>query len=266
MNKFYILFFLVTLQAFSQEKNTPDFITDSIPSKYLAETRAISISLPDNFSIDEKYPVIYILDGEALFEPMAQQAAQLSAFSVIPHCIVVSIPNTNRQRDLSLNWETGHYTNGSLAFSRFISNELIDYVESKYPVSGFSIIVGHSNGASFIHNFFTSGNIFQGYVALSQSLSGQQEQQFAEALRLPLDNKYYFVASGTRDSDERLESGLAMDSIYKRSLTGLKFSHEVYTANHEGIFIRGLGPGLAFVFSDYYHLNYSDELIDRLLE
>lgn len=44
-------------------------IADSVYSNYLKDFRVINIDLPDDYSNDEKFPVVYILDADWLFKP-----------------------------------------------------------------------------------------------------------------------------------------------------------------------------------------------------
>lgn len=49
----------------------------------------------------QRYPVVYLLDGDGHFESvvgMIQQLSQVNGNTVVPEMIVVGIPNTNRTR------------------------------------------------------------------------------------------------------------------------------------------------------------------------
>lgn len=76
---------------------------DSIQSKILNEQRKIWIYIPDNGSVDAKttqrFPVVYLLAGDAHFYSvvgMIQQLSQVNGNTICPEMIVIDIPNTDR--------------------------------------------------------------------------------------------------------------------------------------------------------------------------
>ncbi len=60
-----LLFFFFTTAIWAQKT------TELFPSKSLKATREISISLPPSYEKDsqKQYPVLYLLDGDYLFDP-----------------------------------------------------------------------------------------------------------------------------------------------------------------------------------------------------
>jgi predicted alpha/beta superfamily hydrolase len=97
---------------------------DSVYSKILNEKRALLIHVP-NGSNDERYPVLYILDGEDHFNSAAGIVQQMAG--VIPDMIVVGITNTVRQRDLTPTQVNGDkVSGGGENFIKFINNELYE--------------------------------------------------------------------------------------------------------------------------------------------
>lgn len=81
---------------------------DSIHSTILNENRNILVHLPsgynDNLYSAQRYPVIYLLDGDAHFPSVAGMVHQLSEINgntICPEMIIVAIPNTDRTRDLT---------------------------------------------------------------------------------------------------------------------------------------------------------------------
>lgn len=78
-------------------------IVDTIESNILQEQRTIWIHTPSNYSNDQQYPVLYLLDGEAHFYATVGIVTHLSEFgnTVCPEMIVVGITNTDRISDLT---------------------------------------------------------------------------------------------------------------------------------------------------------------------
>lgn len=260
---------LLTSSAFAQFGSTESFSypyhTDSLQGKEDAGFRRFSIALPSNYEENGNYPVIYALDGEWMFEPTLAEVRMLTEFEVIPPSIVVGVYQHQRNNDLGLNWETGEFTDQSRVFYQFLVNDLRGYIDSAFATSGFNVLVGHSNSASFAAKVLTDGaSNFRGVVALSQNLFGDQLKEYQNFLETDQNKSfYYYVASGYRDATPRLKSGLQLDSLFKlnenESVNNL---HEVYNADHSGIAAVGLGNGIAYMFSDYQHYNdWDSELI-----
>ena len=82
---------------------------DSLWSPTFKEARRILIYTPpsysDNTFLPQKYPVIYLLDGDAHFHSVSALlqflGTGINGNYVIPEMIVVAIPNTDRTRDLT---------------------------------------------------------------------------------------------------------------------------------------------------------------------
>lgn len=262
-----------SLQA--QTDSTPNshsisrkYYVDTIQSASLNAKRKIKVYLPDDFKPTNKYPVIYVLDENWLFDPVVNDVVKLQDFSVIPPCIVVGINSPNRNYDLTPNLNTGAFTGWNKRFHDYLTKEVPAHIARKYSTPVFNILVGHSDGATFAQNAMTaSPAAFRGVIGLSQNLFGDELEQYINYSQGNFtNNNYYFVASGTRDATSRLRSGRQLDSLFQlNSNPHLKVKHEVYAADHSGIAGMGLANGLGFVFSDYYQPNGWDrELADSL--
>ena len=82
-----LLFLVLPIIAFSQ----PEYKT--VESKILRQKRDIKIQLPRNYNSNSEktYPVIYVLDGDYLFEPVAGNVDYFSYWEDMPEAIVVGI-------------------------------------------------------------------------------------------------------------------------------------------------------------------------------
>ena len=98
---------------------------DSLYSKILDEPRNIWVYLPQSASnsiyTPSKYPVVYLLDGDAHFHSVSGMIRQLSTVNgntKVPEMIIVGIPNTNRSRDLTpTRVDIDFWTGDSLPFA-----------------------------------------------------------------------------------------------------------------------------------------------------
>lgn len=171
------IFCLISFLSFAQKIEIGEI--KKIQSKALNEERTYFVSLPENYSnknfSNQKYPVIYLLDGEKYFNVSTGIVNRLSQgyYPLMPECIVVGIKNTNRSRDLTptkvanLSYENG----GSKKFESFITNELISEVNKTYRTLDFKILIGHSFGGLFAFNtLLKNPTTFNAYIVLDPSL------------------------------------------------------------------------------------------------
>ncbi|WP_289044468.1 alpha/beta hydrolase-fold protein [uncultured Olleya sp.] len=151
----------------------------TIQSKLLGEQREYFVSLPENYLnknfSNQKYPVIYLLDGEKYFNVTTGITQKLSDgyYPLMPECIVVGIKNTNRSRDLTPTKVTtlSYQNGGSQKFESFIINELIPVINKTYRTIDYKILIGHSFGGLFAFNtVLKNPSTFNAYIILDPSL------------------------------------------------------------------------------------------------
>ena len=174
---FIVLYFL--LSACSQVEETVESKqTIIIDSQILAEKREIFISIPkDEFSAYRakiKYPVIYVLDGESMFDYTSAMVNFLSnekGNDVLPRSIIVGIPNTNRDRDLTPDPIEGVVNaGGGDRFLDFMEKELMPLIDEKFETVDHRTIIGHSYGGLLtIHSLFNRPELFDNYIAIDPS-------------------------------------------------------------------------------------------------
>ena len=138
--------------------------TDSIYSATLKENRKFLVYTPPSYNdttyLPRRYPVLYLLDGDAHFHSVTGLiqilGTGINGTFVVPEMIVVAIPNTNRSRDMTPT-RTDRDANGkpqpALAstggmpnFLTFIKTELIPRIERDYRTAPYRVFVGHSLG------------------------------------------------------------------------------------------------------------------------
>ncbi len=78
-------------------------VVDSLYSEILSESRKVYIQIPSSFnpSKNQKYPVVFILDGE-IFLPTVNDVQNYYSGGFTPEMVLVGIANDkNRVRDLT---------------------------------------------------------------------------------------------------------------------------------------------------------------------
>lgn len=207
MKTSYIIFFLWF--CFCQVNGqTSDTISigkiDSINSEILGEKRELWIHVPDgNYDHalnDKKYPVLYLLDGNANFYSvvgMVRQMSSVNGNTMCPKMIIVGISNTNRMRDLSpskastLNGKKIEDSGGGDTFISFIENELIPYIDSNYPTESYRVFVGHSlGGLTVMNTLIHNPELFNSYIAIDPSMWWNNEHLLNKIKQIKLDKKY----------------------------------------------------------------------------
>jgi len=166
-------------------------VLDSIYSENLEEHRKIYVQLPENYNPNskQKYPVVYVLDGE-VFLPTVYNVHSFYSGGFMPEMIIVGISNAkNRVRDLTISKVTEMYgmpfeqENGEAAnFCKFLETKLIPYIENKYPVTNFRTLIGHSYGGLFtVYTLINHSHLFSNYIAIDPSLDWDNQRLITEA-------------------------------------------------------------------------------------
>lgn len=196
-----------SLRAQSENKVVIGII-DSVHSKILGEQRKIWVYVPnsgnDGIYSKQRYPVVYLLDGDAHFSSvvgMIQQLSQVNGNTICPEMIVVGIPNTDRTRDLTPTQITSDLpmmdsassvnSGGGEKFISFIEKELIPHIDSLYPTQSYRMLIGHSfGGLTVINTIVHHTNLFNSYVAIDPSMWWDHYRLLNEA-RIVLASKEF---------------------------------------------------------------------------
>jgi len=104
-----LAFCLLATLTFSQGKVENGNIVigkiDSVQSNILGGNRKIWVYVPDGaVNNTERFPVVYVLDGDGHFSSVVgvtQQLSTINGNTMCPKMIIVGIPNTDRTRDLT---------------------------------------------------------------------------------------------------------------------------------------------------------------------
>lgn len=160
-------------------------IKESIHSDVLKEDRPFFVYVPPYArNSGKKFPVLYLLDGEAHFHSISGLIQILgtgvNGTRVVPEMIVVAIPNTDRTRDLTpshsemMEGKKEDFlksSGGGYDFLKFMQTELIPYIDKSYPSNFRRMLVGHSfGGITAINALYTMPETFDSYIAIDPSL------------------------------------------------------------------------------------------------
>lgn len=166
-------------------------ILDSVYFESQEEYRKIYIQFPADYNpaSNQKYPVVYVLDGEVLL-PTVNNVNNFYRGGFMPEMVIVGISNDrDRMRDLTTSKVTEMYgipfeqENGAADnFIKFIETDLIPFVENKYPVTNFRTLIGHSYGGLFaLYSLVHHPQLFSNYLAIDPSLDWDNQKLIREA-------------------------------------------------------------------------------------
>tara|TARA_R110002051_G_scaffold188453_1_gene257855 strand:+ start:7688 stop:8941 length:1254 start_codon:yes stop_codon:yes gene_type:complete len=252
-------FILIQLPGSAQIKSNQKFLKkigfiDSLYSHNLKDFREIYIDLPENYnpSSNTKYPVAYILDGETLL-PTVSILQNFYSGGYIPEMILIGISNSkNRTRDLTPTKIDSKYgmpfteENGQASiFLKFIEEELIPFVEKKYPVTNYRTLIGHSYGGLFtMHTLINNPKLFANYLAIDPSLDWDNQKIVKQAKDIftknSLKGKSLFMSLGgqlhMQDSKVTLENVMQDTTDYTLfSRANIEFSNLIKQNNKNGL-------------------------------
>ncbi|HUU35049.1 MAG TPA: alpha/beta hydrolase-fold protein [Vicinamibacterales bacterium] len=228
-------------------------------SEILDEDRTIEVALPEGYEQgDDRYPVLYLLDGLQNLRHGAGSAEVLARTGQIPPVIIVGIESGNRMHDFTPS-SVGDvpYSGGAGQFLRFIDSELIPYVEAHYRTHRYRVLEGHSLGGVFTaYSLMERPELFDAYIVMSpafwwnnEEMTGKAKAFFARhrPLRAPL-----FFGIGAEDGDGmKRELDRFIDVLRQRSQDGLRWAHYVFEdEGHMSAPLLTTYHGLKFVFAD----------------
>ncbi len=293
----FLLFSLYTLYGQNtKEKEIVIGRIDSINSNILNEQRKIWVYVPDGNTNEifenkkEKYPVVYLLDGDTHFYSVVGMIRQLSSSNgntICPKMIVVGIPNTNRTRDLTptkgvvnppfVNESMVSNSGGGKNFSSFIEKELKPYINSKYPTNPYSMFVGHSfGGLTVMNTLIEKPELFDSYISIDPSMWWNNKRLLNKIRQTKIDEKYknkslflgiantmgkgmdtIRVKKDTTFATRHIRSILELNEVLNNKKSKQLFFKSNYYKNddHKSVPLIAEYDALRFIFS-FYHLKF----------
>jgi len=230
----------------------------TIKSDVLKEERQIYISVPPGYdTITAKLPVIYVLDAEYRFGIAQSIQSYFNLTTRIPRAILVGIANPtkeSRQRD----YLPASYGGEAQTFSKFLSAELLPFIEKNYKANQKRYVAGHSHGGIFVvYALLNTPSLFEGYIATDPSLKHIYDKSDT-LLNRNLDNKRLYLASSdvaygfSEDvaADMQADFAIFKNHLYQsREKNKLSFKIDHIPDDHGNSYIQGFSRGLRYVFN-----------------
>ncbi|MDT8346489.1 MAG: alpha/beta hydrolase-fold protein [Flavobacteriaceae bacterium] len=230
-------------------------IYQNITSEIMSQERPIKILLPRNYEKNDpkEYPVLIVLDGDYLFEPVGGLVDYYSYWEEMPEAIVVGISqNTTRSKDLSINPESFLLENEGLDFFEFIGLELIPWLDKNYRTASFLGIVGHDLSANFANYYLLKDKpLFDAYINLSPEYAPIMFDNLPANIKKVSKQLFYYTATSDGDikqlKEETTKMHAKLDSI---SMPHFHYSHShLGDASHYGLAVEALPIALKNIFA-----------------
>ena len=229
-----------------------------VDSTILGEKRAIYVSKPLGYEkSDERYFVIYVLDGESSID-YTKAVTEMLYQSGFPKMIVVAIPNTVRTRDLTpVAVRDAENGGGAGQFLQFIKKELVPVIDKKYRTDTYKVLIGHSLGGLFAtYAMVQERSLFDAFIAVSPSVFVDNFSIMAQVDKL-FNNKTaklpeFYFAMGNEPGEEG-DGIIKMHKYFEQSApAGLNWKFDYYPKeNHTTVPLVATLGGLRFAFRDF---------------
>ena len=239
----------------------------SLKSTVLGEERVILVRTPVGYETnEEKYPVLYMTDGDAHMGHTASTIEFLTRNGRISDLIVVGVTNTDRTRDLTPAKSTDKNPAGELRFPtaggadnflKFFETELIPEIEKQYRVQPYRIFSGHSFGGLFaIHALITKPGLFNSYVAVSPSLQWENFEALKRAETFLKNQKELkttlYVSLGNEPGPIGQSFDKFKEALSKTNIKGFEWQAErMDDEDHGSVVLRSHYVGLRKVYENW---------------
>lgn len=228
-------------------------INHTIKSSILNEERRIQIYTPDSYSkTKQKYPVLYILDGQQYFLSGVSIQKALLEPRAIPEMIVLGITNNELSR---YNW----FGDEKEKFSNFLINEIIPFINSNYRTNGENVIFGWETAAYYASELLLKHpRVFNGAIL---SNGGYASKELVKDFNTT-KSTYLYIANSKKDIYNIAETEKFHDNLKKHCPKSLIWKYDLFNdETHESLAHLALYKGLKF----YYH-NYNSLAFESIQE
>ncbi|HEU4508087.1 MAG TPA: alpha/beta hydrolase-fold protein [Pyrinomonadaceae bacterium] len=260
--------FLLTMStAAIAQPGTGTIKTIKLNSSVLGEERTVLVRTPAGYETNnERYPVLYMTDGDAHMGHTAATIEFLTRNGRVSDLIVVGVTNTDRTRDLTPAKSTAKNPAGQLQFPtsggadnflKFFETELIPHIEKQYRVHPYRVLAGHSFGGLFaIHAMVAKPGLFNSYVAVSPSLQFENAEALKRAENFLKNQKELNATLYVSLGNEPGPIGDAFKSfrefLSKTSIKGFEWQAEhMPDEDHGSVVLRSHYSGLRKVYQGW---------------
>lgn len=260
-NIYLLLLSFLSISIYSQKKLEKFF------SEVLLEDRIITTRIPDSYytSKNKNFPLILVLDGHYLFDPIDGISRYSTHWDEIPEAIIVGLHQNDkpkqREGDMYIDENFGMPIEGGEKFYNFIAKELLPYLEKRYRISPFKIIVGHGLSATFANFFlYEQQALFSGYIILSPTYTTEMEEKLPKFITENKTKVFYYHCVAEFDKENVKSTAYVFDA-YMQEKKGSNYEYkfeEILECDHYSLVTHGIPKALYFMFNSYNPINPGD--------
>lgn len=175
-------------------------------SKILDQERELLIGLPPHFNDTTEYPLVFVLEGELLFESFAPLTRLAGQVNEIPPCIVVGIPFHDKHLEyapvIADHPESG-FADTMLEYYR---RELFPLLDSLYQCTNDRIIWAHSALGGIFGTYLLIGpdTQFTGIISSSPALKWMKDYIYRKNVFKETARKgkmFYYLTFGSDEAE-----------------------------------------------------------------
>lgn len=174
MSRLFLCLVLLSGKAMAQTIEKQNF-----KSTHTGDEYEIFLRKPEGFAADKSYHIIYVADGSIKLGTYLLGTDKNWKADVPKSCVVVAIAHkgdwhTKRSRDF-IPSDAGGYSDKNFGqaakFYLFLKNELIPWVNKKFPKQKDKSFIGHSfSGLFCLYTLFQPDKLFDKHFAISPSV------------------------------------------------------------------------------------------------
>lgn len=236
-------------------------------SDILKDDRIVSVSLPASYKTQtqKKYPLVLILDGEYLFEPFNGALQYAAYWNEMPECVVVGIhmnmTKDQRELDLFMDPQTGLPDERGADFFDFIYKEFVPFLDKKYRLTPFRILVGHGMSATFSNLFLYRENpLFNAFINMSAEPGVNMSENLAKIMKTTKRKIYYYQSVAENDHDDIIAQAQNLyNGIQTEDKIEVLYQMQVIpNSTHFSSVLYAIPQALSHIFSIYQPTNATE--------
>lgn len=237
-------------------------------SQEVDDTFYVYIRLPKNYSenLNQRYPILYLLDGDISFNMATSIVRYLQFGGDIPDLIIVAPAYGTLLSDDETNFRERDYTisknerlagsGGGKNYLNFLKKELIPLIDSSYRTNNQRIISGYSLGGLFTINILLNKpDLFESYIAGSPYLIEDIKMLLNKSHEIKGYNssKKLYVTVGELEEKEIYHKPISslLDALKNKDGLEVYFT-EFENGTHLTCPSEALTYGLKYIFNENY--------------
>lgn len=185
-----------------------------VHSQIVGRDYHVYVAVPESYEseTEKTYPVVYLLDGGALYPMLAAYYRYLRLAEEVPELIIVGISygtddwreGNDRGRDYTAPAADAEHWGGAGQFQQFLERELLPLVASRYRArADRRVIFGQSLGGQFVlYTAQTRPGLFWGHIASNPALHRNLNFYLAPAAAHAPGSERPRLFVGTAEYDE----------------------------------------------------------------